>query len=137
MSAHLRDLAGERADRLHILGNQPHESLLPALAASDVVAFPSLWENSSIATLEALALGRAVVATDAGGFPEMIESGTHGLLVPPGDAGALAEALLRLLDDPGLRDRLGAAAAESVARYSPARVAREHAAFLASVAGGA
>jgi glycosyltransferase involved in cell wall biosynthesis len=55
-------------------------------------------------------LGKAVVATDAGGVPELIEDGTTGFLTPPGDAAALADRLVRLLGDPALRAGLGAAA---------------------------
>ena len=59
--------------------------------------------------LEAMACGKPVVATRIGGVPEVVEEGKTGLLVPPGDSPALAEALLRLLRDPALRTRMGEA----------------------------
>jgi glycosyltransferase involved in cell wall biosynthesis len=62
------------------------------------------------AVLEYMAAGRPIVATAVGATPELIEDGEHGLLVPPGDAGALARAIARLLDEPALARRLGEAA---------------------------
>jgi glycosyltransferase involved in cell wall biosynthesis len=62
------------------------------------------------ALLEAMAMRRAVVATPVGAIPELVDDGVNGILVPPGDAAALADALERLLADPPLRQRLGDAA---------------------------
>ena len=81
------------------------ESILPILAASDVVVVPSRSEGQGIIALEALASARAVIASNVGGLPEMIRDET-GLLVPPGDAEALAGAIARLRDDPAQRERL-------------------------------
>jgi glycosyltransferase involved in cell wall biosynthesis len=75
---------------------------------------PSLWENLPHAAVEALAVGTPVVATAVGGVPEVVHDGENGLLVPAGDAHALASALRRLLDDDELRDRLAAGAKPSV-----------------------
>ena len=80
------------------------------LAAADVFAMPSLSEGLPLALLEAMFAGRAIVASNVGGIPEVIRDGVQGLLVPPGDAAALAAALARLLGDPGERTRLGSAA---------------------------
>jgi len=65
--------------------------------------------------LEAMAHGRAVVATPVGGTPEVVADGETGLLVPPRDPDALADALRRLLDDPDLRRRMGEAGRRRVA----------------------
>jgi 2-deoxystreptamine N-acetyl-D-glucosaminyltransferase/2-deoxystreptamine glucosyltransferase len=65
--------------------------------------------------LEALAVGTPVVATEVGGVPEVVRDGDNGLLVPAGDAAALATAIRRIATEAGLRDRLAAAAAPSVA----------------------
>jgi glycosyltransferase involved in cell wall biosynthesis len=73
------------------------------LAASDIFAFPSLYEGMPNAVLEAMAMSLPVVASTADGTVEIIESETHGLLVPPADAPALTAALARLLADPALR----------------------------------
>jgi glycosyltransferase involved in cell wall biosynthesis len=58
-----------------------------------------------------------VIGSRAGGTPDIVEDGVNGLLVPPGDAGALAAAIESLLEDDALASRLGAAAAESAARW--------------------
>jgi glycosyltransferase involved in cell wall biosynthesis len=93
-------------DRVRFLGHR--EDVPDLLAASDVFALPSLYEGSSLALLEAMAAGRAVVSSSIGGTAELIEDGANGLLVPPGDVGALSSAIRRLLRDDGLRARLGA-----------------------------
>jgi glycosyltransferase involved in cell wall biosynthesis len=82
------------------------------LAMLDLVVVPSLTEGMSNALLEAMAMARPVVATAMGGNVDVIEDGATGVLVPPRDPEALAEALLRLLGDPDRARRLGAAARE-------------------------
>jgi glycosyltransferase involved in cell wall biosynthesis len=71
-------------------------------------------EGIPVALMEAMASGLPVVSTDISGIPELIESGTTGVLVPSGDATALAGALLQLAEDAALRDRLGRAARQRV-----------------------
>jgi glycosyltransferase involved in cell wall biosynthesis len=85
---------------------------VPALmAAADVVVVPSLWDGQPLAVQEALRSGRPLVASRAGGIPDL--TGEDGaLLVPAGDSGALADAVLSVLDDPGLAARLREAATE-------------------------
>lgn len=81
--------------------------------AADIVALPSTgFEDFPNVTIEAMGLGKAVLATRVGGVPEQLEDGRTGVLVAPGDASALKEALGRLCADAGLRERLGRAAAE-------------------------
>ena len=77
------------------------------LAASDVVVIPSLAEPFGRVALEAMALGKPVVGTAAGGLPEVVEHDVTGLLVPPMNVAALAGALARLAQDRALRRRLG------------------------------
>jgi glycosyltransferase involved in cell wall biosynthesis len=79
------------------------------LAACDVFVLPSHREGLGVAALEAMAAGRPVVATAVGGLQEAVVDGRTGLLVPPADAPALADALGRLLHDDSLREGLGAA----------------------------
>jgi glycosyltransferase involved in cell wall biosynthesis len=76
-------------------------------AALDVAVLPSYREALGLAILEAMALARPVVATEVGGIPEMVEHGVTGLLVPPRDPGALADAIARLLTDHPFADVLG------------------------------
>jgi glycosyltransferase involved in cell wall biosynthesis len=79
-------------------------------AAFDVFTLSSTYEGLPIALIEAMALGRPAVVTRVGGTPEVVADGANGLLVPPRDPAALADGLLRLLGDPELRARMGAAA---------------------------
>jgi glycosyltransferase involved in cell wall biosynthesis len=79
-------------------------------AALDVFTLSSTFEGLPIALLEAMALGRPAVVTRVGGVPEVVTDGVQGLLVPPRDPAALAEALACLLGDPRLRARMGTAA---------------------------
>ena len=110
------ELLGERND-------------VPAqLAASDVFA---LWSNSEgmpMSVVEAMAVGLPIVASAVGGIPELVEDDVTGLLLAAGDEAALSTALNRLLKDPELRRRLGAAGRErAVERFD---IPRFHAAHL-------
>jgi glycosyltransferase involved in cell wall biosynthesis len=105
----------ERED-VHRLGSLPQKELFALYAAADVVVVPSIWpEPLSRVILEAMALGRAVVATAVGGSPEAVEDDVTGVLVPKGDAAALARAVSELLLDPERRRQLGGAARQRVA----------------------
>jgi starch synthase (maltosyl-transferring) len=86
----------------------------PLLAAADVFALPSLWEGMPNALLEAMAARLPAVATAVGAVPEMVADGQEALLVPPGDAGALARALAQLAADPARRREMGAQARRRV-----------------------
>lgn len=79
------------------------------LAAADVVASSSAYEGSPLALMESIGAGRPVVATGVGGVPEIVRDGIEGILVTPGDPDVLADAIVRLLGDPVLRERMGAA----------------------------
>jgi glycosyltransferase involved in cell wall biosynthesis len=78
----------------------------------DILVHPALDEGLGVAVLEASAAAVPVVSTRAGGIPEAVKEGETGLLVSPGDAGALSGALIRLAQDPDLRRRLGTAGAQ-------------------------
>ncbi|XXY23508.1 glycosyltransferase [Sorangium sp. So ce216] len=83
-----------------------YRSDVPELVSSfDAYVLPSLWEGLPLALLEALALGKPIVASRVGGVPEIIEHGVDGFLVPPKDPGALAEHLSRVARDGELRER--------------------------------
>jgi glycosyltransferase involved in cell wall biosynthesis len=102
-----------------------HEDVPALLETLDVVALPSWTEGLPLVLLEAMARGRPVVATPVGGTPELVTDGETGLLVPPRDPEALAEALRRVLDDPDLARRLGEAARARVAeRFTAAEQER-------------
>jgi glycogen(starch) synthase len=102
--------------RVRVVGPLPTRSFGALWRATDVAVLPSLYENFPYACLEAMAAGRAVVATTGSGFEEIIDDRT-GVLVPPGDATALVEVLETLASRPGLLHRLGREAARSVERF--------------------
>jgi glycosyltransferase involved in cell wall biosynthesis len=103
------------AERIHVLG---YRSDAPSItAACDVFVLPSTKrEGLARSLIEAMAYGVAPVVTDCGGSPELVVHGTSGLVVPVGDAEALADAIRKLQGDERLRKRLGAAARERIAR---------------------
>ena len=100
--------------------------LAAAYASADVVVFPSVPAASGdqhgllVALLDAMAVGATIVASRMPGIDAAITDGESGVLVPPGDPRALADALRRLLDDAGLRERLGKAAAARSDEFSVA-----------------
>lgn len=87
------------------------------LAVSDVVVLPSVAEGFGLVLPEAMALERAIVATTAGGIPEIVEDGVTGLLVPPASPEALADAIATLLKDPDRRRRMGVAGRRRVEQH--------------------
>lgn len=99
-------------DRVRLLGYR--RDTLELLQAMEVFALASLREGLPNSLLEAMAVGLAVVATGVAGVPDLVRDGGNGLLVTPGSATELTDALGRLLGDPGLRRRLGEAARETV-----------------------
>lgn len=100
------------APDVHALGTVSQPDLFALYRAADVVVVPSSWpEPLSRVLLEAMRLGRPIVATAVGGTPEVVEDGVTGLLVPKGDAKALGTAIATVLGDGELRARMGEAAA--------------------------
>jgi glycosyltransferase involved in cell wall biosynthesis len=95
------------------LGHQANMSAV--MASCDVWALPTLMDAFPLVALEALAVGRPIVASAVGGLPEIVKDGETGLLVPPGDPARLAAALRRLLDDAALRQALSKSGRELVA----------------------
>lgn len=107
------------------------------LAAADISTMPSHYEAFGLVALEAMAMAKPVVATKAGGVPEFVVEGEMGLLVPPGDAQALAQALIHLLDNPEKAKRMGSLGRQQVERYYSFRQYQERFSnFLYRVASG-
>lgn len=100
------------AERAWLAGRRDDVPAL--LRRMELFVLPSLWEGLPNAVLEAMAARRPVVATRVDGTPEAVADGETGLLVPPRDTGALTAAMARLLDDPDLRARYGAAGRQRV-----------------------
>jgi glycosyltransferase involved in cell wall biosynthesis len=94
----------------------PRSDIPDLLAAADVFVLSSLREGLPVSLLEAMAAGRAIVATSVGGISDALRPGENGMLVPSGDVDKLAEALGMVLGDEALRLRLGRAAAADVDR---------------------
>jgi len=115
----------EEQGLLHCVGTLPR-SRMPAFWKSlDVAVMPSLSESFGLVALEALACGIPVVSTTAGGLKEIAVDGECGLFVPPGDAAALARALLALLTNDSLRLRLAEGARRRANAFSLERRSRE------------
>ncbi len=112
LQADLARSAEASGARVRFLGRRGDVPAL--LAAADVVVLPSTWEGQPLVVQEALRAGRPLVASRAGGIPDLTGEDA-ALLIPPGDAGALSAAVLSVLDDPALSAGLSAAAARRAA----------------------
>jgi len=108
--------------RVRFLGPLTRDEVLALFRSADAALLSSAWENFPHTLVEALAVGTPAIATAVGGVPEIVADGENGLLVPPGDPAALAEAIRRFLADEPLRSRLTAAAAPSAERFSAGRI---------------
>lgn len=116
--------ASALGDRVKLLGFVPTEDLAPLNRGAAVVCYPSLWEGFGLPVAEALAQGAPVV-TSRGTASEDLVAGGAGLAVDPNDADAIAEALVRVLDDFDLAERLRAAALRRAAERTWAETAAE------------
>jgi glycosyltransferase involved in cell wall biosynthesis len=107
------------ADRIVVEGPFPRAELIELYRDADAVVFPVLWsEPWGLVPLEAMALGRPVVATGRGGSGEYLRNGRNSLLFDAGDAGGLAAALRDLADDSSLRGRLISGGYETAAEHT-------------------
>lgn len=120
---HQVEFAGYRAD------------VAAQLLRADAFVLPSLNENLPLSLLQAMAAGMPCIAAHVGGIPEMLV-GDCGLLVPPGDARSLSTAMVRLIDEPSLTSKLGAAARIRVAEsFSVSRCADDHMRLWSDIVG--
>lgn len=124
------------ADRVILTGQR--RDIPDILAATDIYTLTTWgWEGLPFTVLEAMAAARPVVATRAGGIPEAVVQEETGLLVPRRDAPALAQALGRLVDDPGLRERMGRAGRQRAEQFfSPRRMVERTTAVYDRLLGG-
>lgn len=118
-------------------GPRPQVELPHEYRSATVCVVPSFWETFCNVCLEAMACGRPVIASRVGGLTEAVEDGRTGVLVPPGDADALAAQILRLLRDREAREALGRAARNAAeSRFRPDLIASKMGTFLESVVSG-
>jgi len=92
---------------VEFLGTVPHQNMPTIYRLCDVCVVPSFYETFGIASIEAMACSKPVIASRVGGIPEVVVDGETGLLVPPRDPQALSEAMLALAQDQVLRRRMG------------------------------
>lgn len=112
-------------DILELRGFHPQPAMW--MKHSRAVLMPSHTEGLPYSALECMALGKTLVATRVGALPELLEEGKCGVLIPPKTPAALAEAMTSIIDDPGLAERLGAAALADVrAEWSAEAMARRY-----------
>lgn len=116
------DFATELRQLISKLGLEDHVQLtgrvpdaLQVMAESEICVFPSVWEleGFGLVTIEAMSLGKPVVAFDTGPTPELIEDGKTGVLIEPGNVEAVAEVIVELLEKPRLAEKIGSAAEKS------------------------
>src|SRR5436309_15546556 len=120
----------------HVLLAGFRTDVLGCIKSFDLFAMSSVTEGLGTSLLDAMACSRPIVATRAGGIPEIVEDGVTGVLVPPRDHRAMADAIVRLLNDPALRRQMGGAGLARVrARFTVDRMVAETAAQYARVAG--
>ncbi len=102
------------SSRVHFTGRLTNEQLVKIYNQATLVVSPSLYEGFGLPAAEAMSCGSPVIATTGGAFPEVIDHGETGWLVPPGDAQALADGIRMLMDDEPLRERLAQAGRASI-----------------------
>ena len=119
-------------DRFTFLGQR--EDVLRLLVAADVFVLPSRQEGLPVVLMEATSVGLAIAATAVGGVPQVLTDGVDGLVVPPDSPAALADAIVRLVEDPELRTRLGAAARGRSTMFDVTTATREIEAIYRDVA---
>ena len=135
VSALVAELQATRSGVIWVPEMLPKPDVIQLLTHALVFACPSVYEPLGIVNLEAMACATAVVASRVGGIPEVVDDGVTGLLVPPDDPAALADAMNLLLRDPGRADAMGRAGRErAVAEFSWDAVAAQTAALYAELA---
>ncbi len=117
---HMKNIIGADLSHVQFQDAVPYSSVPDVLGACDICVFPSDWEASGFVCMEAMTAARGVIGSSAGGMAEIIEHGRTGLLVPPRNPRAIADAILQMLADPDRRIAMGLSAREHVlSAYSP------------------
>ena len=129
--AQARPLAGP----VRFTGFAPHAQVPAVLRHIDLLVLATRYEELPSVLIEAMAAGLPVIASRVGGIPALVDHDVNGLLVPPGDAAALAAAISRVLTEPGTAARLAAAARQTAQSYTWPALARQVAAVYLQVTG--
>jgi glycosyltransferase involved in cell wall biosynthesis len=112
------DFSATIPPNVRVLQSWPHAAIMSAWKHCRIALVPSIdLDAFPTVALEAMAMGRPVIASSIGGLPDIVVDGETGLLVPPGDRRALREAIQSLLDDPMRCERMGAQASQRVAQF--------------------
>jgi glycosyltransferase involved in cell wall biosynthesis len=107
MREHLEQMLQPYRQSVEFIEGVPLDEIPSILASTDICIFPSIWENFPNVCLEAMAAGRGVVGSSAGGMTEMLDNGKAGRLAPPRNPREIANAVIELLENPELRMQLG------------------------------
>lgn len=112
------DTPSELPPNVFKFNDWPHDAVMHAWQRALIGLAPSVWhETFGYVVLEAMTMGRPVIGSRMGGIADLILDGETGLLVPPGDAAALEQAIRRLLNDPAIRERMGTASRQRAAEF--------------------
>ncbi len=131
------DVAPRVRRALEFQGNLERQDIVRAYHAATMLVLPAYREGMPMVMLEAMACGRPVICSAINAIPEVIEDGENGLLIRPGDPVELAEAMLRLLRDAELRERIGGRASEFIRRHHDVSVQQNLLETIYSAAGAA
>ncbi len=126
-AARERLAAANLSETARFTGGVSPQDVASWVRASDIAVHPSHFEAFGISAAESMAAGLAVIASDVAGYRDFVQSDVNAVVVPPHNSAAIAVALQRLLDDPALCERLGAAAAASVQPFEASRVLEDFA----------
>ena len=129
----IRRMIQEKGLEAHVLLTGFRDDVLQILPQIDLLLFTSKTEGLGTSLLDAFASGVPVVATSAGGIPEIVEHGRTGMLAPPGDAAALARQVKELLTHPALRDELVGNAKERVRLFTKEKMAEKMISVYSSI----
>jgi len=130
----LQYIPHQHQSQIQFLGFVENHALHEYYASADIYVTASLYETFGYTILEAMAAGKPVVATRTGPIPELVEHGVTGLLVPPSDPNALAEAMIELLRNPSLRAEMGSRGREKAASlFSVERVLGQTLAYYQTI----
>ncbi|MBP1607945.1 MAG: putative Phosphatidylethanolamine N-methyltransferase [Acidobacteria bacterium] len=135
MQDYVRSKAGRYSVRLRFLDNLPHAKLLPIVNEAKLVILPSLWEAFGFVCVEAMALGRPVIASSGSGFEEIINDNVSGYLVEPGDWRALADKIQHALRDETGRTSIALAAEKRAQDFEVSRIAGRLADYFEQIRG--